>query len=70
MYSSIKSGQILDPSLSKQQETHSPHASTRHTRRRSLQMSGSRVGAFKRSVGTIMLKAGRESMVLTEEVKF
>lgn len=69
MYSSIKSGQILDPSLSKQQETH-PHASIRHTRRRSLQMSGSRVGAFKRSVGTIMLKAGRESMVLTEEVKF
>ncbi|KAI7874868.1 hypothetical protein K492DRAFT_174061 [Lichtheimia hyalospora FSU 10163] len=65
MYSSIKSGQILDPSLSKQ-ETH-PHASIRHTRRRSLQMSGSRVGAFKRSVGTIMLKAGRESMVLTEE---
>lgn len=67
MYSSIKSGQILDPSLSKQ-ESH-PHASIRHTRRRSIQMSGSRVGAFKRSVGTIMLKAGRESMVLAEEVR-
>lgn len=65
MYVSIRTRQILHP-MPKDAEF---NGSNRRTRRRSLQITGSRMGAFKRSVGTIMLKAARESMFRSEPVE-
>ncbi|KAI9316006.1 hypothetical protein BX666DRAFT_2028239 [Dichotomocladium elegans] len=75
MYISIRNHEILDSSLahtvSSGQRGNNPHdaRNNRHLRRRSLHgPSGTRVGdVFKRSFGTIMLKAGRESVVLNGE---
>ncbi|KAI8145054.1 Pleckstrin homology domain-containing protein [Fennellomyces sp. T-0311] len=55
MYISIRNRQIRHPASKDDVERQDNQP--RHSRRRSLQITGSRVGAFKRSVGTIMWKA-------------
>ncbi|KAI9469296.1 hypothetical protein BDB00DRAFT_264969 [Zychaea mexicana] len=67
MYVSIRNRQIRHPSS--KDDTGRDETSARHSRRRSLQITGSRVGAFKRSVGTIMWKTARESMVVSEHAE-
>ncbi|KAI9027481.1 hypothetical protein CLU79DRAFT_739389 [Phycomyces nitens] len=63
MYASIRARQVLHPAPKHE-------ASHQHARRRSLQVTGSRVGAFKRSVGTIMWKAARESIFVNDLAEF
>ncbi|KAF7731518.1 hypothetical protein EC973_009282 [Apophysomyces ossiformis] len=66
MYSSIRSHQILHPAS---KHDSSFNQSSKHSRRRSLHVAGSRVGAFKRSVGTMIWKAARESMFMSEALE-
>ncbi|KAI9313290.1 hypothetical protein BX666DRAFT_1981596 [Dichotomocladium elegans] len=70
MYTSIRHRQIADPFSSKADEA---GASSFNNRRRSLQITAGRVGALKRSVGTIMWKStstsSRESMMIAEVVE-
>ncbi|KAG0174832.1 hypothetical protein DFQ30_002455 [Apophysomyces sp. BC1015] len=67
IYTSIRARQILHPA-SKCDLSANP--GSQHSRRRSLQITGSRVGAFKRSVGTMIWKAARESMFVSETAEF
>ena len=67
MYVSVRNRQIRHPSS--KDDLAREEANMRHSRRRSLQVTGSRVGAFKRSVGTIMWKAARESMFVSEHAE-
>ncbi|ORZ01662.1 hypothetical protein BCR43DRAFT_556274 [Syncephalastrum racemosum] len=61
MYAGIRNRQILHPSSC---DPRTSFSSAKRSRRRSLQVTGSRIGAFKRNVGT-MWKA-RDSILMTE----
>ncbi|KAI7850064.1 hypothetical protein BDC45DRAFT_488468 [Circinella umbellata] len=67
MYVSIRNQQIRHPAS--KDDLAREEANMRHSRRRSLQITGSRVGAFKRSVGTIIWKAARDSLVVSENAE-
>lgn len=61
MYAGIRNRQILHPSSC---DPRTSFSSAKHSRRRSLQVTGSRIGAFKRNVGTMW--KSRDSILMTE----